>query len=217
MYFQFKFKKLIYLLSLLLILVLFGCAQNVFQVWVGDLDQEVRPESLKNEKQEIIVKNDVNYLKEKKIFIFSHFAKSTVPPEFLKKLAIQSENFFKNKWSNEKNIKDRDSFLSKNTAFLEDFLTSFRVNKDLANDLSKNFNLDILLIPQVVFWSCDSCDEEKLLHLRLSLVDLKLGRLIWFADNFHEFSEVPDQQVQIVKGLELYQVLLREFQKAFIK
>ena len=48
----------------------------------------------------------------------------------------------------------------------------------------------------------------------ISVIDLKTGRLVWFSDNFHKFSALPNQEKQEEKGLALFQVILKNFKKS---
>ena len=218
-------KKYFFIFGLIafnLIFLLMGCTQNIGQVWVNDLDQEARPKSLPEKEKISSIKSASNtYLQNKQILHFSPFAKPEVPKKFLALLEKESNNFFLNTISkdliNEKKLTpiERNSIFNKHQIFLEDFLTFFRVNKDLAKKLSEDTKQEILIFPQVIFWPCLNCEEKNLLYLRLSMVDLKMMRLIWFSDNYYQFSELPNEKEQMEKGIELYLVILNKFNQSF--
>ena len=206
--------------GLTLVFFLFGCLNNSTQVWVSDLDTNIRPKSLEKVKP-IKYKKEKNFLKDKKVFIFSPFIRTELLKfkeiqNFSKQLDQHNSLFWKEdiltlssntkNWVLEETLppKTKTLLFSQANFFLEDFLLFFRVNKDLSNVLYKQTEFDILLIPQILFWACEECEEENLLYLRLSVIDLKTGRLVWFSDNFHKFSALPNQEKQEEKGLALF-------------
>ena len=70
---------------------LFGCLNNSTQVWVSDLDTNIRPKSLEKVKP-IKYKKEKNFLKDKKVFIFSPFIRT----ELLKFKEILFQNSLTN-------------------------------------------------------------------------------------------------------------------------
>ena len=63
------------LINLLIIFFLFGCANNSTQVWVADLDANIRPKSLEKIKP-VKYRKEKNFFEDKKIFIFSPFVRT---------------------------------------------------------------------------------------------------------------------------------------------
>ena len=218
-------------INLVILFFLLSCANNSNQVWVADLDVDVRPKSI--EKIEALnYKKEKNFLEGKKIFVFSPFIRTELlkfkeVQNFSKQLNQQNSEFLREgfftqtsgaqNWVLENTLPPeiKTTFFSQVNFFLEDFLLFFRVNKDLSSTLYKQTQLDILLIPQILFWACEECEEENLLYLRLSVIDLKTGRLVWFSDNFHKFYSLPSQEKQKEKGAALFQVILKNFKKSF--
>ena len=220
-----------FLLSLSIVFFLLGCTNNSTQVWVADLDTNIRPQSLEKIKP-VKYRKEKNFFEDKKIFIFSPFVRTELAKfeeiqNFSKQLNKKKNEFWKENfleqtsdaknWILEKTLshKIKTTFFSQANFFLEDFLLFFRINKDLSSALYTQTQFDILLIPQILFWACEECEEENLLYLRLSVIDLKAGRLVWFSDNFHQFSALPDQENQAKKGIDLFQVILKNFKKSF--
>ncbi len=217
--------------SLLIIFFLLGCVNNSTQVWVADLDINVRPKSLEKIKP-LKYKKEKNFLEGKRIFVFSPFIRTELLKfkeiqDFSEQLNQQSSKFWRTNFftqtSDAKNLileetlpsKIKLELLSQADFFLEDFLLFFRINKDLSSAFYTQTKFDVLLVPQILFWACEECEEENLLYLRLSVIDLKAGRLVWFGDNFHQFSDIPSQEKQTKKGEALFQVILKNFKKSF--
>lgn len=220
-----------FILSLSIVFFLLGCTNNSTQVWVADLDTNIRPQSLEKAKP-VKYKKDKDFFKKKKIFVFSPFIRTEILKlkeiqNFSEQLQQQNSKFWREdfitqtsdakNWILEESLSPeiKETFFSQANFFLEDFLLFFRINKDLSKALYKQTQFDILLVPQILFWACENCEEENLLYLRLSVIDLKSGRLVWFSDNFHKFSALPDQENQAKKGIDLFQVILKNFKKSF--
>jgi hypothetical protein len=137
-------------------------------------------------------------LRDKKILVVKTFAVDEVEENTLQITDKEIKDFFNAQnysalYQSDFSAKEEENFSKTNRAFFEDFTFSFRVNKDLIKSLSQTQKEDLLFVPQIIFWVCDLCEEENFLSIRMSLIDIKIGELVWFADNYYRFSVAPTE------------------------
>ena len=164
------------LLILCLCFTLVTCAYNISSTWVNSIHYELSINKLLNQVEEKSSKN-VDYKNQKALLLKTLGEK--VDKQTLKSINNKIKEFFSTNnisYKLETASEKGEDFYKKNKLFIEEFLFSFRVNKDLVQQPANN--LKLLIIPQVVHWPCPSCKEKNLIYFRLSLIDLEKKELI---------------------------------------
>ena len=207
-------KTIVKLVSLYLFFFLNSCAYNIHSTWVNSIQYELSISKLLNQVEEKSAKN-TDY-KNRKTFLLKILGEE-VNEQTLEAMNNKIEEFFSDYMISDKlelANETRKNFYNKNKLFIEDFLFSFRVNKDL---LQIDEEIGLLIIPQVVHWACLSCQEKNLIYFRLSIVDLEKKELIWFADNYYRFSKEPSLEKLSQKINLLWQQIFARVKRDFKK
>jgi len=81
--------------------------------------------------------------------------------------------------------KDLELYYSK-SVYLDSLASVSVSDKEISNPVGKALNIDQLIVFQMDLWPCDSCIAKNIMRMKLRLVDLDTGAIIWTG--IHEMT-----------------------------
>lgn len=109
---------------------------------------------------------------------------------------------------------DLDLYLSKGV-YLDSLASVSVSDKDISNPLGKRLEIEQLLVFQMDLWPCSSCIASNIMRMKLRLVDLASGAVIWTG--IHELSNIDASNDSASLAIELSTSLVDAFFHRFKK